>query len=322
MSIQGSNSGLNGTDITLADAKQKSTYANNGWDIDNTGSSTNTIWVITEGISYPTLRSAANVPAAAATYIVSYNGNGKDAGTVPANDSYTTGGSITVAGNSGNTTKAGCTFLGWNTAAGWTGTDYAADATIDTSGNTTLYAKWRLDTTPTAADLGLSCYNSNLYVENSALPAYDRLELFVKETIPTTEAAPTGSEGKYWLDLTNSANRTIGWHTMTYSEDANQMNYYCWYRYISGTAKSSWVQDGNPMGVLPVKDGTHEYDFLAVNATHITFNNTSGIYNGSSLYAFRSGSYVLLGEISSPNQSFTVFANDQLVIRNPNGNYS
>lgn len=101
------------------------------------------------------------------------------------------------------------------------------------------------------------------------------------------------------------------------------MSYLCWYRYISGTAKSAWVSDGCPMGILPAINGGNDYDFVGVSATQITFNNTSGAYNGYELYVIRSGSYVLLGSINSVNQLFTtVQVNDKIVIRNANGNYS
>ncbi|MBO9608127.1 MAG: InlB B-repeat-containing protein, partial [Paenibacillaceae bacterium] len=56
---------------------------------------------------------------------------------------YTAGASATVLDNTGNLTKAGYTFAGWNTMADGTGTDYAAAATVSVgSADTVLYAKW------------------------------------------------------------------------------------------------------------------------------------------------------------------------------------
>jgi len=48
--------GDNGTDISLAAAKLKTTYSNNGWDIDYMGSNSTSIWVINEGNDFPALR--------------------------------------------------------------------------------------------------------------------------------------------------------------------------------------------------------------------------------------------------------------------------
>ena len=75
---------------------------------------------------------------------VTYNANGATSGDVPtdSNSPYTPNASVTVLGNTGNLVRTGCTFAGWNTKADGTGTDYAADASFNISGNTTLYAKW------------------------------------------------------------------------------------------------------------------------------------------------------------------------------------
>ncbi|WP_135550001.1 hemoblobin-interacting domain-containing protein [Paenibacillus cymbidii] len=76
--------------------------------------------------------------------VVIYDGNGNTGGSVPedSND-YTAGASATVLDNSGNLTKTGYTFAGWNTKADGTGTDYAAAATVSVgSADTVLYAKW------------------------------------------------------------------------------------------------------------------------------------------------------------------------------------
>jgi len=51
------------------------------------------------------------------THTVTYNGNGKTAGSVPvdAASPYTNGSTVTVLGNTGNLTRTGYTFAGWNT---------------------------------------------------------------------------------------------------------------------------------------------------------------------------------------------------------------
>ncbi|MCQ2752509.1 MAG: InlB B-repeat-containing protein, partial [Coriobacteriales bacterium] len=77
------------------------------------------------------------------SYTVSYNGNGNTGGSVPTDStSYSSGGIVTVLGNTGNLVKTGYTFSGWNTASDGSGTTYAAGGTFNISANTTLYAKW------------------------------------------------------------------------------------------------------------------------------------------------------------------------------------
>ena len=81
------------------------------------------------------------------TYSVTYDGNGNTSGNVPTdNTAYTSGQSVTVAGNNGSLAKTGYAFGGWNTQADGQGTNYAADATFSITANTTLYAKWNAKT--------------------------------------------------------------------------------------------------------------------------------------------------------------------------------
>ncbi len=77
-------------------------------------------------------------------YTVSYNGNNYDGGTVPGPSNYDYNASVTVAANSGNLTRTGYTFDGWNTQADGNGTNYVAGTGSFTMGaaSLVLYAKW------------------------------------------------------------------------------------------------------------------------------------------------------------------------------------
>ena len=115
------------------------------------------------GSSYIALLSGAstvaggNCGAAAETtglvYVVSYNANTATSGSVPVNNIVSlTGGTLTLATNSGTLAKTNYTFSGWNTAADGSGTTYAEGATtFKPSADTTLYAQWNSTIT----------YNSN-----------------------------------------------------------------------------------------------------------------------------------------------------------------
>ena len=82
------------------------------------------------------------------TYSVTYNANGATSGTVPTdNTEYDdTNNTVTVLGNTGSLAKTGYTWSGWNTKADGTGTSYVAGDTFTISANTTLYAKWTVNT--------------------------------------------------------------------------------------------------------------------------------------------------------------------------------
>ncbi|WP_411679434.1 leucine-rich repeat protein [Clostridium thailandense] len=103
----------------------------------------------TTGFSTPTWQppNTLNNYNAEPFYIVTYDGNGNTSGTVPIDSntySQTLGLTVTVLDNTGSLAKIGYTFVGWNTQADGTGTDYAAGAnfTMGTA-NVTLYAKWQ-----------------------------------------------------------------------------------------------------------------------------------------------------------------------------------
>ncbi len=72
-------------------------------------------------------------------YSVTYNGNGSDSGSVPTDaNTYISGETVTVLGNTGNLTKAGCTFGGWATSP----TGSAISSHNMMSANVILYAVW------------------------------------------------------------------------------------------------------------------------------------------------------------------------------------
>jgi uncharacterized repeat protein (TIGR02543 family) len=76
-------------------------------------------------------------------YILNYNANNADSGTVPAPVTYTYGETAVVSDNIGNLQRTGYVFGGWNTRADGTGTTYTLDDTIViTTGDVILYALW------------------------------------------------------------------------------------------------------------------------------------------------------------------------------------
>ncbi|WP_312110767.1 X2-like carbohydrate binding domain-containing protein, partial [Brevibacillus reuszeri] len=110
-------------------AKTGHTFA--GWNTAPNGSGT----TYTAGATLT--MAAANVvlyaqwtPVQAATYTVTYNGNGSTSGTAPVdNGTYEQGDTVTVLG-SGTLARTGYTFVGWNTSTNGSGTSYAAGSTL------------------------------------------------------------------------------------------------------------------------------------------------------------------------------------------------
>ncbi len=75
---------------------------------------------------------------------IAYDGNGNTGGTAPVdNTKYTQGETVTVLGNTGNLTRTGYIFAGWNTQADGNGTNYNQGSTfVMGTANVVLYAKW------------------------------------------------------------------------------------------------------------------------------------------------------------------------------------
>jgi outer membrane protein OmpA-like peptidoglycan-associated protein len=79
-----------------------------------------------------------------ATYTLLYVGNANTSGAAPSSQSYVSGGTaLTIAGNSGTLAKRWHNFIGWNSAANGSGTNYTiGDSTVVIAADTILYAKW------------------------------------------------------------------------------------------------------------------------------------------------------------------------------------
>jgi len=92
----------------------------------------------------PTKLNFSNIKIANARggYLLSYNGNGNNAGTAPAGGYYLSGDNVYLP-DKGTMAKTNYTFDGWNTKADGTGTTYKANTSLKmNAADLTLYAKW------------------------------------------------------------------------------------------------------------------------------------------------------------------------------------
>jgi uncharacterized repeat protein (TIGR02543 family) len=85
------------------------------------------------------------------TYSVNYNANDAAGGSAPVDTTrYEAGQTVTVPGNTGNLTKTGYAFAGWNTQANGSGITYTQGQTFSMGAiDLTLYAKWTSNPTYT-----------------------------------------------------------------------------------------------------------------------------------------------------------------------------
>ena len=88
-----------------------------------------------------------NLTGSVTTLGVTYNDNGAGSGTAPTDaTAYAYNAEVTVIGNTGSLAKTGHSFGGWNTQNDGEGTNYAAGDKFNITANTTLYAKWVINT--------------------------------------------------------------------------------------------------------------------------------------------------------------------------------
>lgn len=102
-------------------------------------------------------------------YTVSYDANGAESGTVPIdNNGYIENETVYLMHNSGNLTRSGHTFRGWNTKADGSGTFYnEGDPYIMPANNVTFYAEWQVGLSVTyhanGATTGSVPLDNNMY---------------------------------------------------------------------------------------------------------------------------------------------------------------
>ena len=126
------------------------------------------------------------------TYTVTYNANGGTPNTVPTDaNEYESGSQVTVQGNTGNITKSGKVWSGWNTAANGTGTSYKAGDKFNITADTTLYARW------------IDNYSSQDYVNITA----PYLNLPVYESAYTAQTTIHADDGIEYVTAPGGANR-------------------------------------------------------------------------------------------------------------------
>jgi uncharacterized repeat protein (TIGR02543 family) len=154
-----------------------------------------------------------NVPE---TYTISYDANGADSGSVPAEQQKTEGNEVTLADNTGNLVKAGNTFVGWNTAADGTGTQYAVNSTFSEDANLELFARWSLIPTYTVsydangADSG-TVPSDQIKIQDEALTLSENTGNLAKtgETFVGWNTAPDGNGTYYSESASYTANADV-----------------------------------------------------------------------------------------------------------------
>ncbi|MDE2592450.1 MAG: InlB B-repeat-containing protein, partial [Actinomycetales bacterium] len=124
---------LPGNDGTYA----RTGYVWGGWNTQPDGSGT----TYAGGASYTLAANSSLYSLWLPLFTITYDSNGATSGSVPT-FTPSLAGNVNLATNSGNLTRGGYIFSGWNTNSTGTGTAYAQGATYALASNVTLYANW------------------------------------------------------------------------------------------------------------------------------------------------------------------------------------
>jgi len=130
-------------------------------------------------------------------YSVTYNGNGNTGGSVPTDSTaYSSGGTVTVLGNTGSLTRTGYTFNRWDTIPGGGGSHYVGGNTFPISSNTTLYAQWTANppsaTTGSATALTVTGATLGGTVNDNGLTTTVTFDYGLSTSYSSNAAATTG----------------------------------------------------------------------------------------------------------------------------------
>ena len=121
--------------IPSGDGLSRNGYVFDGWNTMSDGSGTH----LSVGVTFTPTGNITLYARWLAIFTITFNANG-GSGALPA-QTVNEGSSITLPGGEG-LSKTSHVFIGWNTVADGTGTDYAVGSVFAPTGNITLYARW------------------------------------------------------------------------------------------------------------------------------------------------------------------------------------
>jgi len=251
-------------------------------------------------------------------YIIIYNGNGNNSGSVPTSQSGDYGCSITLQANTGSLVKNGYTFNGWNTKADGSGTSYAVGSTYIISGNATMYALWTPKGNYTITYDGNG--NTSGFVPASQIDCSD--------TVITIQSN-TGN-------LSKTGYTFSGWNTKS---DGSGTNYVAGSAYtISGNATlyALWLPNqytvtyngnGNTSGSIPETQSGDYGSSILLQTNSGNLTKTGCTLGGWNTKADGTGTTYALGSVYTINGDMTLFANwvvkeNCTITYNGNGNSS
>jgi len=212
------------------------------------------------------------------------------------------GATVTVLGNTGNLKKTNYTFLGWATSSSATSAQYTQGNTFTISQNTTLYAVWKIDTSPTYT----VAYNGNGSTSGTA--PTDSKSPYISGSLVTVLDKGTLAKTNYaflgWNSNQTQANNGTVQYTagQTFTINANTTLYAVWI--IRRTV--TYNGNGNTSGTAP-SDSNSPYN----NGSTVTVLGQGSLVKTG--YVFQGWATSSSGSVAyTQGQTFTITANTTL----------
>ena len=247
-----------------------------GWNTNAQGTGENFLpgSIITPVVDTPLFAKWASV----ASYTVTYSANGATSGVVA--PPVTGANSIfDLDNNSGELSRTGFTFAGWNTLANGTGTNYAAGSRFTPTANITLFAKWN----------ALPAYSISFNVNGATGTGPTTINTFATATItlPGQGAmiAPAGTVFAGWNTNAGGAGSAFA-SAETLSPQASMTLFAQWSNSPQSTL--SYDANGATSGTAP-SSLTAASTFVVVDSNTGSLRRTGFVFSGWNTAANGSG---------------------------------
>ena len=247
-------------------------------------------------------------------YSVTYSSNGNTGGSVPVDsNNYTSGASATVLGNTGNLTKTGYVFNGWN----W-GTFPVGD-TITITGNVTLSAKWSTSITYSVIYNGNGNTGGSVPSDSRSYTSGSSVTV-LGNTIGLTKTGYTFNGWNFVADGTGT-NYSAG---STFLITSNKTLYAIWAPVLvsnanGGDSLASDAASSLPY-VLPISC-TGTYSIVSNNITWRAYGGESGSLDNPSTISW-SGTDGLSGNSRTVSKIYTIDGTKTATVKATDRTYS
>jgi uncharacterized repeat protein (TIGR02543 family) len=188
------------------------------------------------------------------TFSVTYDDNGSTSGTVPVDSNRYVGGEFTIANqNTGNLSKKGYSFTGWNAKPDGSGVGYAIGVTVPVDSNLTLYAKWTLNETYTITYNGNSNTGGKVPTDPNAYEA-GNIAVVMENTGNLSREGYTFTG---WNENADGSGRSFTSNSELKLESQNVVLYAVWTRITVVTFTVTYDGNGNTGGNAPIDNSPY-----------------------------------------------------------------